>query len=104
MDYSMPSSSSSLFNILQLAEDGSNWVTYKHHMTIVLGMCELGEYVDEMVLIPPCFFMDSTGVVKNANGNTKTADEVKENRKKVNEYTQKNSLIQQHIFAPSLID
>jgi 3-dehydroquinate dehydratase len=37
MDNSMPSSSSSLLNILQLAEDGSNWVTYKHHMTIALG-------------------------------------------------------------------
>jgi hypothetical protein len=46
MDNSMLSSSSSLFNIPQLAEDGSNWVTYKHRMTIVLGACRLGEYVD----------------------------------------------------------
>jgi hypothetical protein len=37
MDNSMPSSSSSLFNIPQLVEDGSNWVTYKHRMTIALG-------------------------------------------------------------------
>jgi hypothetical protein len=46
MDNSMSSSSSSLFNILQLAEDRSNWVTYKHCMTIALGACGLGEYVD----------------------------------------------------------
>jgi hypothetical protein len=46
MDNSMPSSSSSLFNIPQLAEDGSNWVTYKHRMTIALGARGLGEYVD----------------------------------------------------------
>jgi hypothetical protein len=99
MDYSMPSSSSSLFNIPQLAEDGSNWVTYKHHMTITLGMCGLREYVDGTVPIPPRFVTDSTGVVKDVNGNMKTADEVKENRKEVNEYTQNDSLIQQHIFS-----
>jgi hypothetical protein len=49
MDYNVPSSSSSLFNIPQLAEDGSNWVTYKHHMMIALGACRLGENVDGMV-------------------------------------------------------
>jgi hypothetical protein len=46
----MPSSSSSLFNIPQLAEDGSNWVTYKHRMMIVLGTHGLGEYVDGMAV------------------------------------------------------
>jgi hypothetical protein len=50
MDNSMPSSSSSLFNILQLAEDDSNWVTYKHRMTIALGTHRLGEYVDRMAV------------------------------------------------------
>jgi hypothetical protein len=76
MDYSMPSSSSSLFNIPQLAEDGSNWVTYKQHMTIALGAHGLGEYVDGTVPIPLCFVTDSMGVVKDVNGNTKTVDEV----------------------------
>jgi hypothetical protein len=46
----MPSSSSSLFNILQLAEDRSNWVTYKHRMMIALGARRLGEYVDGMAV------------------------------------------------------
>jgi hypothetical protein len=67
MDYSMPSSSSSLFNILQLAEDGSNWVTYKQRMTIALGAHGLGEYVDGTIPIPPRFVTDSTGIVKDAN-------------------------------------
>jgi hypothetical protein len=96
MDYSMPSSSSPLFN---LAEDGSNWVTYKQYMTITLGARGLGEYVDGTVPIPPCFVTNSMGVVKDVNGNTKTADEVKENRKEINEYTQKDLLVQQHIFS-----
>jgi hypothetical protein len=46
MDNSMPSTSSSPPNIPQLAEDGSNWVTYKHRMMIALGAHRLGEYVD----------------------------------------------------------
>jgi hypothetical protein len=69
-------------------------------MTITLGARGLGEYVDGTVLIPLRFVIDSTGVVKDVNGNTKTADEVKENRKEINEYTQKDSLVQQHIFSP----
>jgi hypothetical protein len=68
-------------------------------MMIVLGTHGLREYVDGMVLIPPCFVMDSMGVVKDANSNMKTMDEVKGNRKEVNEYTQKDSLVQQHIFS-----
>jgi hypothetical protein len=68
-------------------------------MTIALGACGLGEYVDGTVQIPLHFVTDSTGVVKDVNGNTKTTDEVKENRKEINEYTQKDSLVQQHIFS-----
>jgi hypothetical protein len=52
MDNSIPSSSSSLFNIPQLAENGSNWVTYKHRMTIALGVHGLGEYVDGTAIRP----------------------------------------------------
>ncbi|KAJ8582924.1 hypothetical protein M405DRAFT_776001, partial [Rhizopogon salebrosus TDB-379] len=99
MDYSMPSSSSSLFNIPQLAEDGSNWVTYKHRMTIALNAHGLGEYVDGTVLIPTRYVADSAGILESAPGKPATADEIKENRKEVNEYTQKDSLVQQHIFS-----
>jgi hypothetical protein len=44
---------------------GSDWVTYKQHMTIALGACGLGEYVDRTVPIPLRFVTDSTGVVKD---------------------------------------
>jgi hypothetical protein len=99
MDYSMPSSSSSLFNIPQLAEDGSNWVTYKHRMTIALGAHGLGEYVDGTVPIPTRYVADSAGILESTPGKPATADEIKENMKEVNEYTQKDSLVQQHIFS-----
>jgi hypothetical protein len=89
MDYSMPSSSSSLFNIPQLAEDGSNWVTYKHRMTIALGARGLGEYVDGTVPIPTRYVADSAGILESAPGKPATADEIKENRKEVNDIRKK---------------
>jgi hypothetical protein len=94
IDNSMPSSSSSLFNILQLAEDGSNWVTYKHRMTIALGACRLGEYVDSTA-VRPILITTAT----SQSGITATTEEVKENRREVAKYTQKDYLIQQHIFG-----
>jgi hypothetical protein len=68
-------------------------------MTIALGAHSLGEFIDGIVPILLRFIMDSMGVVKDVNGNTKTTDKGKENRKEINEYTQKDSLIQQHIFS-----
>jgi hypothetical protein len=93
MDNNMPSSSSFFFNIPQLAEDGSNWVTYKYHMTIALGAHGLGEYVDGMAARP---ILITTATRPNVI--TATSEEVKENRREVAKYTQKDYLVQQHIF------
>jgi hypothetical protein len=78
MDNSMPSSSSSLFDILQLAEDGSNWVTYKHRMMIALGTHGLGEYVDRTA-VRPILIITAT----SQTSITATTEEVKENRREV---------------------
>jgi hypothetical protein len=73
MDYSMPSSSSStLFNIPQLVEDGSNWVTYKNRMLIMLRARGLGEYVDGTAVQPIA-----------TSSRMATLEEVKENKKEV---------------------
>jgi hypothetical protein len=93
-DNSMPYSSSSLFNVLQLAEDGSNWVTYKHCMMIALGARGLGEYVDGMA-VRPILITTAT----RPSGITATTEVVKENKREVAEYIQKDYLIQQHIFG-----
>jgi hypothetical protein len=77
MDNSMPSSSSSLFDIPQLVEDGSNWVTYKHRMTIALGTHRLGEYVDGTA-VRPILITTAT----SRSGITATTEEVKENKGK----------------------
>jgi hypothetical protein len=37
MDTTLPSAGSSLFNIPQLAEDGTNWITYKERMLTMIG-------------------------------------------------------------------
>jgi hypothetical protein len=94
MDNSMPSTSSSLFNIPQLAEDGSNWVTYKHCMMIALGARGLGEYVDRTA-VRPILITTAT----SQSGITATTEEIKENRREVAKYTQKDYLVQQHIFG-----
>ena len=99
MDFSMPSGSSSLFNIPQLAEDGSNWVTYKNRMLIALRARGLGEYVEGTATKTARYVANSAGTVVKADGTVASQDEIKENRKEVNEYEQKDSLVQQHIFS-----
>jgi len=99
MDFSMPSGSSSLFNIPQLPEDGSNWVTYKNRMLIALRACSLGEYVEGTATKTAHYVANFVGVVVKVDRSTASQDEIKENRKEVNEYEQKDSLIQQHIFS-----
>jgi hypothetical protein len=95
MDYSMPSSSSStLFNIPQLAEDGSNWVTYKNRMLIMLRARGLGEYVDGTA-VQPILFATAT----SPSGGTAIPEEVKGNKKEVAKYMQKDFFVQQHIFG-----
>jgi hypothetical protein len=37
MDTTLPSTTSSLFNVPKLAEDGSNWITYKERTLTAIG-------------------------------------------------------------------
>jgi hypothetical protein len=37
MDNTLPSTNSALFNIPKLAEDGSNWITYKEQTLTAIG-------------------------------------------------------------------
>jgi len=45
-DSTLPSTTSALFNIPKLAEDGSNWITYKECMLMAIGARGLMRYVD----------------------------------------------------------
>jgi hypothetical protein len=62
-------------------------------MTIALGACGLGEYVDGMA-IQPILITTAT----SPSGIMATPEEVKENKREVAEYMQKDYLVQQHIF------
>jgi hypothetical protein len=63
-------------------------------MTIVLGTCGLGECVDRAAVQP---ILITTATSRSSI--TATTEEIKENRRKVAEYTQKDYLVQQHIFG-----
>jgi hypothetical protein len=60
-------------------------------MTIALGARGLGEYVDGMAVRPILFTTSPSGV-------TATPEGIKENKREVAEYMQKDYLVQQHIF------
>jgi hypothetical protein len=63
-------------------------------MTIALGARRLGEYVDGTA-IRPILITTAT----SPSGKTATPEEVKENKREVAEYMQKDYLVQQHIFG-----
>jgi hypothetical protein len=60
-------------------------------MTIALGACGLGEYVDGTAVRPILITTRPSGI-------TATLEEVKENKREVAKYMQKDYLVQQHIF------
>jgi hypothetical protein len=63
-------------------------------MTIALGAHGLGEYVDRTAVQP---ILITTA--RSPSGITATLEEVKENKRQVAEYMQKDYLVQQHIFG-----
>ncbi|KAG1855654.1 hypothetical protein DFJ58DRAFT_659847 [Suillus subalutaceus] len=56
----LPSTSSSLFNIPKLAEDGSNWITYKERTLTVIGAQGLMHYVNGHADKPKAFTINAT--------------------------------------------
>ena len=68
-------------------------------MLIALRAHGLGEYVEGTATKTARYVANSAGVVVKADGTVASQDEIKENRKEVNEYEQKDSLVQQHIFS-----
>jgi hypothetical protein len=99
MDTMLPSSNSALYNIPQLAEDGSNWITYKQRATTVIGARGLMWYLDGRITKPVPYKTDLSGKTVKPDGSTATETEIEELEKKIDEYYQKDSLVKQHIFS-----
>ena len=61
LDIMLPATSSALFNIPKLAEDGKNWITYKERLLTAIGARGLMRYIDGQTKQPLPFKLDSKG-------------------------------------------
>jgi len=83
MNMTLPGTSSALFNIPQLAEDGSNWITYKQRAMTAIGARGLMQYLDGRITKPVPYTTDSSGKTVKADGSTATETEIEELEKKI---------------------
>jgi len=94
MDTTIPSTTSSLFNIPQLADDRTNWITYKERMSTTIGARGLTRYVDGRAVKPvPYAINKTTGKPEKPDGSQPSETKIEELDKKIDEYAQKNSLV-----------
>jgi hypothetical protein len=94
MDSTLPSTTSALFNVPKLTEDGSNWITYKERTLTAIGARGLMRYVDGRASKPEHFPHD-----EDEDHKTPTEARIEALDKKIDEYYQKDSLIKQQIFS-----
>ncbi|OAX32156.1 hypothetical protein K503DRAFT_702492 [Rhizopogon vinicolor AM-OR11-026] len=89
MDFTLPSSNSGLFNVPKLAEDGTNWITYKERVLTAIGARGLMRYADGRAVKPVLYKVDETTKEhKKADGSIATETEIEELDKKIDEYCQ----------------
>src|SRR5258705_6180679 len=97
LDIMLPATSSALFNIPKLAEDGKNWITYKERLLTAIGARGLMRYIDGRTKQPLAFKLDPTGkqLVKE---DSKLAMEAKQEAQedKIDEWYQKDAYVKQH--------
>ncbi|KIK45144.1 hypothetical protein CY34DRAFT_28327, partial [Suillus luteus UH-Slu-Lm8-n1] len=84
METTLPTTNSALFNMPKLAEDGSNWITYKERM---------------LTAVVPFDIDPMTGVAMKPDGSAPTQTEIDEHDKKIDEHYQKDSLVKQQLFS-----
>ncbi|KAJ8580437.1 hypothetical protein M405DRAFT_711323, partial [Rhizopogon salebrosus TDB-379] len=99
MDTTLPGTNSSLFNVPRLAEDGSNWITYKERALTAIGARGLMRYADSRAKKPKPFELDSKGNPIKADKSAATEDEVEELENKIDEFFMKDSLVKQQLFS-----
>ena len=99
-DTMLPSTSSALYNIPKLAEDGTNWITYKERMLTAISARGLMRYVDGRATKPAPFALDpKTQLPITAQGAAPTDAEIEALDDKIGDYYQKDALVKQHIFS-----
>ncbi|KAG1816294.1 hypothetical protein DFJ58DRAFT_630881, partial [Suillus subalutaceus] len=95
----MESTSSLLYNIPKLAEDGSNWITYKERAQTVIRAWGLVRYMDGRAIEPALFKKDTNGDLVKDDGTKPSQTEIEDLEKKQDEFYQKDSLVKQYIFS-----
>ncbi|OJA15171.1 hypothetical protein AZE42_05409 [Rhizopogon vesiculosus] len=97
------SSSSSLYNIPHLAEDGGNWITYKERVFTAIGAHNLRRYVDGRATLPAPLALDPTSnlpVVPGPTGNVAaTVADIEAQEDLIDEFYHKDSLVKQQLFS-----
>ena len=100
MDTTLPSTSSTLFNVPKLAEDGTNWITYKERTLTAIGARGLMRYADGRAIQPVPFVVDpKTNQPVKSDGTAATQTEIDDQNDKIDEFYQKDSLVKQQIFS-----
>jgi len=100
MDTTLPSTTSALFNVPKLAEDGSNWITYKERTLTAIGARGLMRYADGRAVRPVPFVIDeTTKQAKKLDGSKPTETEIEALNKTIDEFYQKDSLVRQQVFS-----
>src|SRR5882762_1428718 len=99
-DNMLPSSSSALFNIPKLADDGTNWITYKERLLTTISARGLMRYVEGRAVKLEPFKLDPKGKKLLKEDTTEATEAEWEAREdKIDEWYQKDSLAKQHIFS-----
>jgi len=99
-DNMLPGANSVLFSIPNLADDGSNWVTYKERMLNTIGARGLMRYVDGRAAKPVPFAISAkTRLPVKADGSATTEEEREAKDDKIDEWYQKDALVKQHIYS-----
>src|SRR5258705_13785662 len=99
LDIMLPATSSALFNIPRLADDGTNWITYKERLLTAIGARGLMRYIDGRTKQPLAFELDPTGkTIVKEDGKPATEAEQEARDDKIDEWYQKDTYVKQHIF------
>src|SRR6266436_5809624 len=99
-DNMLPSTSSAMFTIPKLAEDGENWVTYKERMLTSIGARGLMRYIDGRRVIPAAYAIGPKSKLPiKADGSVASEAEIEALEDKIDEFHQRDAYVKQHIFS-----
>ncbi|KAG2345671.1 hypothetical protein BDR05DRAFT_864888, partial [Suillus weaverae] len=87
------STTSALFNVPKLAEDGSNWITYKEQTLTAIGARGSMRYTDGRAIRPVPF------QAKKPDGSKPMETEIEALDKTIDKFYQKDSLVKQQVFS-----